>query len=105
MITLPLFLEGIMLQALMYGAGNIGRGFIGPLMAQSGYKVVFVDINRPLVDALNLPLYFCHTFAIHSRIEPIIPVKSTRNQLSNLLQEIMHPPLGDVKLLLGQFQA
>ena len=37
----------------MYGAGNIGRGFIGMLMSQSGYGVTFVDVAKPVVDALH----------------------------------------------------
>lgn len=40
-------------RAVMYGAGNIGRGFIGMLFAESGYQVTFVDVAKPLVDALN----------------------------------------------------
>lgn len=39
--------------AVIFGAGNIGRGFIGQLYSESGYEVVFVDIDRPLLDALN----------------------------------------------------
>jgi len=42
-----------MKQALVFGAGNIGRGFIGQLLAQSGYALRFVDIDRALVGALN----------------------------------------------------
>ena len=37
----------------MYGAGSIGRGFIGPLFARAGYEVVFVDIDRSVIGALN----------------------------------------------------
>jgi len=37
----------------MYGAGNIGRGFIGMLLSQSGFKVTFIDVLKPVVDALN----------------------------------------------------
>ncbi len=43
----------MMKQAIIFGAGNIGRGFIGHLFSQSGYRVVFVDIDRPLLDAFN----------------------------------------------------
>ncbi len=42
-----------MKKAVMYGAGNIGRGFIGQLLSQSGYEVVFIDVNTQLVDKLN----------------------------------------------------
>ena len=38
---------------LMCGAGSIGRCFIGPLFSQAGYDVLFVDISRPVRDALN----------------------------------------------------
>ena len=42
-----------MMKAVMYGAGNIGRGFIGQLMSQSGYHVSFIDVNMQVIDALN----------------------------------------------------
>ncbi|MCL2066977.1 MAG: mannitol-1-phosphate 5-dehydrogenase [Treponema sp.] len=42
-----------MMRAVMYGAGNIGRGFIGQLFADSGYKITFIDTAKPVVDALN----------------------------------------------------
>ncbi len=38
---------------LQFGAGNIGRSFIGQLFSRSGYEVVFVDINKELVKELN----------------------------------------------------
>lgn len=37
----------------MYGAGNIGRGFIGQLFHMSGYKTSFIDINTAVIDRLN----------------------------------------------------
>jgi mannitol-1-phosphate 5-dehydrogenase len=37
----------------MFGAGNVGRGFLGQLFSESGYEVVFVDVDETLVDALN----------------------------------------------------
>lgn len=42
-----------MKQAVMYGGGNIGRGFIGATLSQSGYKVTFVDVAAPVVQALQ----------------------------------------------------
>lgn len=41
------------MRAVMYGAGNIGRGFIGPVLSRGGYFVQFVDVNKELVDRLN----------------------------------------------------
>ncbi len=41
------------MKAVMYGAGNIGRGFIGALLSQAGYQVSFVDVAEPVVAALN----------------------------------------------------
>ena len=42
-----------MKQAVMYGGGNIGRGFIGALLSQSGYEVTFIDVAEPVVKALQ----------------------------------------------------
>ncbi len=42
-----------MKKALMYGAGNIGRGFIGKRFCLSGYHTVFVDVNADMVEKLN----------------------------------------------------
>lgn len=41
------------MKAVMYGAGNIGRGFIGQLLSQSEYEVVFLDIAKDVIDLLN----------------------------------------------------
>ena len=41
------------MKAVMYGGGNIGRGFIGALMSQSGYRVTFIDVAEPVVKHLQ----------------------------------------------------
>jgi len=38
---------------IQFGAGNIGRSFIGQLFSRSGYEVVFVDINKELIKEVN----------------------------------------------------
>ncbi len=39
--------------ALHFGAGNIGRGFIGVLLNTSGFRVYFVDVAQTLIDSLS----------------------------------------------------
>ena len=42
-----------MKKAIQFGAGNIGRGFIGGLLSEAGYHVVFADVNQEIVDKIN----------------------------------------------------
>ncbi len=39
-------------RGVIFGAGNVGRGFLGQLLSESGYRVLFVDVYEPLVRAL-----------------------------------------------------
>jgi len=41
------------MQAVHFGAGNIGRGFIGALLYQSGYQTLFLDVNDTVIQELN----------------------------------------------------
>ncbi len=39
--------------AVHFGAGNIGRGFVGLLLHRAGYQLAFVDVVDAVIDALN----------------------------------------------------
>ena len=39
---------------IVFGAGKIGRSFIGQVFHRTGYEVVFVDINKDLINLINL---------------------------------------------------
>ena len=41
------------MRAVQFGAGNIGRGFIGAVLEQAGYHVVYADVNQAVIDLIN----------------------------------------------------
>ncbi|WP_110932939.1 mannitol-1-phosphate 5-dehydrogenase [Paenibacillus bouchesdurhonensis] len=51
------------MKAVHFGAGNIGRGFIGLLLSKSGYEVTFVDVNDTLVELLRSKRQYTVTLA------------------------------------------
>ncbi len=61
-----------MKKAVMYGAGNIGRGFIGQLFAQSGYEVTFIDVNQRVLDRLNQDHAYPISVVSESGVEEVI---------------------------------
>ncbi len=60
-----------MKQAIVFGAGNIGRGFMGQLFSESGYHVTFVDVDRTLLDALNARHRYTIRLVTNERTEEV----------------------------------
>jgi mannitol-1-phosphate 5-dehydrogenase len=38
---------------VIFGAGKIGRSFIGQLFGRTGYKVIFIDVDHRIINELN----------------------------------------------------
>ena len=43
---------------IIWGAGRIGRGFVADIFNAPGFRTVFVDIDKPLVNALNARKFY-----------------------------------------------
>lgn len=72
--------------AIQFGAGNIGRGFIGAVLEQSGYHVTFADVNQTIIDLLNsqhgYTVYITDTECSQMHITDIDAVNSLSDELS-----------------------
>ncbi len=56
-------------KAVMLGAGNVGRGFIGQLLCLWGFETTFIDIDEQLVRQIN-----------HDREYPIVLLSDTSDE-------------------------
>ncbi|MCX6254457.1 MAG: mannitol-1-phosphate 5-dehydrogenase [Bacteroidia bacterium] len=71
-----------MKKLVLFGAGKIGRSFIGQLFATSGFEVVFVDVIEPVIRELNR-LNEYKVIIKSSRPDEIIRVGNVRGVLGN----------------------
>ncbi len=77
--------------AIQFGAGNIGRGFIGKLLSNSGYLVVFADISKTLIPEMRIRKeYAVEIVGEELREERITPVMGMYSDDPELLEAIAH---------------
>jgi mannitol-1-phosphate 5-dehydrogenase len=82
---------GASMKVIHFGAGNIGRGFIGKLLADAGCEVVFADVSTILVEKLQqIGEYDVQVVGESSRIERVKNVSAVNSndpKLIDLLAE------------------
>ncbi|KXN87409.1 Mannitol-1-phosphate 5-dehydrogenase [Leucoagaricus sp. SymC.cos] len=74
--------------AVHFGAGSIGLGFIGVLLAKAGYHVIFADINPKVISHLNIDSVYTITYLEPRRSRPF-HVHNISGVLSNIEEGIM----------------
>lgn len=78
------------MKALHFGAGNIGRGFIGQLLVDSGFDLTFIDIDHHVINMINKNKKYNIQIVEndHSYIQEVEPVKAINVNDSSILFEI-----------------
>jgi mannitol-1-phosphate 5-dehydrogenase len=71
---------------VQFGAGNIGRSFIGRVFGTNGYEAVFVDINNAVIDTLNREGAYTVVIKKNNVPDKIIKVPNTRGVHSQELE-------------------
>lgn len=84
------------MKALHFGAGNIGKGFIGYLLNKTGYEVCFVDVNKQMVDRFNeTNSYLVELLDDSHTVEAISPVTALHSitQEEEVIEAIVNSDL------------
>nr|WP_158163194.1 mannitol-1-phosphate 5-dehydrogenase [Vibrio mimicus] len=80
--------------AVHFGAGNIGRGFIGKLLADADIAVTFADVNEPLVDQLSHQQeYKVKVVGNECKMETVSHVTAVNSASETLIERIIKTDL------------
>ena len=75
--------------AIQFGGGNIGRGFIGAVLSQAGYRVVFADVNQELLDRINKDGKYCvHVMDVEQKKIEISNICALNSGSEEIVEEI-----------------
>ena len=82
------------MKAIQFGAGNIGRGFIGAVLSQAGFEVVFADVVADLLGQINTRKeYTVHVMDTVSRDITIKDIKAVNSGGDDAVAEIVDADL------------
>ncbi len=72
---------------VLFGAGKIGRSFIGQLFSRAGFEVVFIDISQVLINELNRRREYS-VIIKSDRPESVIHIRNVRGVLAEEKQKV-----------------
>ena len=79
-----------MKKAIQFGAGNIGRGFIGAVLEQAGYHVVFADVNAAVIDKINQDkCYTVHVMDVECVEQKITNISGVNSTTDAVIEQIV----------------
>jgi len=73
---------------VLFGAGKIGRSFIGQLFSNGGYEVVFIDVYKPVIDELNRRGNY--NVIIKGDKEEVLNIKNIRGVWAGDKKKVIH---------------
>jgi mannitol-1-phosphate 5-dehydrogenase len=76
-----------MKRILIFGAGKIGRAFIGQIFSMASYEIIFVDVEKEIIDLLNARREY--QVEIRDRYSEIITVQNVRGILASDTKQII----------------
>ena len=68
---------------VQFGAGNIGRSFMGRVFGSAGYEVNFIDINEAVIDTLNRDHQYQVVVKKNAVADRVITIASVKGIYSN----------------------
>ncbi len=83
-----------MKRAIQFGAGNIGRGFIGYLLHNAGYHLIFADVAENIIQAVNTKKeYAIHIKDTDSKVLTVDNISAVDSRSSGIKNEIIRASL------------